>query len=119
MYLAVLAAVTAAMNSASVELSAVSDCVFDLQAIAPPEKANAHPVVDLRFRKSFACAASTNPVDFPWAIGSGHCLPSGCMAAGGSDFDSSESMLLARRANFIPQCLVARRHLATFFGQVW
>ena len=65
MCLAVLAAVTAAMNSASVELNAVGDCVFDLWTIAPPEKANAHPVVDLRFRKSSACAASTNPIDFP------------------------------------------------------
>ena len=54
MHLAVLAAVTAAMNSASVELSAVSDCVFDLWTVAPPEKANAHPVVDLRFRRSLA-----------------------------------------------------------------
>ena len=119
MCLAVLAAATAAMNSASVELNAVSDCVFDLWTVAPPEKVNAHPVVDLRFRKSSACAASTNPIDFPWAIGSGCCLSSNCMAAGGSDFDSSESMLLARRANFIPQCLVVRRYLATFFGQVW
>ena len=65
MHLAVLAAVTAAMNSASVELNAVSDCVFDLQTIAPPEKVNTCPVVDLRFRKSSACAASTNPIDFP------------------------------------------------------
>ena len=65
MCLAVLAAVTAAMNSASVELNAVSDCVFDLQTIAPPEKVNTCPVVDLRFRKSLAHAASTNPVNFP------------------------------------------------------
>ena len=65
MCLAVLAAVTAAMNSASVELNAVSDCVFDLQTVAPPEKANAHPVVDLRFCKSLAYAASTNPINFP------------------------------------------------------
>ena len=65
MCLAVLAAVTAAMNSASVELNAVSDCVFDLQTVAPPEKANTHPVVDLRFRKSLAHAASTNPIGFP------------------------------------------------------
>ena len=49
MNLAVLAAVTAAINSASVELSAVMDCAFDLYTIAPPEYVNAKPVVDRLF----------------------------------------------------------------------
>ena len=49
MCFAVFAAVTAAMNSASVEPSAVDDCVFDLQTVAPPECANTCPVVDLLF----------------------------------------------------------------------
>ena len=71
MYLAVLAAVTAAMNSASVELSAVSDYVFDLYTTAPPEYVNTYPVVDLRFARSFAYAASTNPINFPCSIRSG------------------------------------------------
>ena len=96
MYLAVLAAVTAAMNSASVELNAVGDCVFDLQTVAPPEKVNAHPVVDLRFRKLLAHAALTNPIDFPCAIDSGHCLSSDCTVSGGPDFDSSVSSLWDR-----------------------
>ena len=49
MHFAVLAAVTAAMNSASVKLSAADDCVFDLQTVAPPECVNACPVVDRLF----------------------------------------------------------------------
>ena len=69
MYLAVFAAVTAAMNSASVELRAVSDCVFDLYTTAPPEYVNAYPVVDLLFVRSLAYAASTKPISFPAVIG--------------------------------------------------
>ena len=49
MCFAVFAAVTAVTNSASVEPSAVDDCVFDLQTVAPPECANTCPVVDLLF----------------------------------------------------------------------
>ena len=37
---AVFEAVTAAVNSASVELSAASDCVLDLQTVGPPECVN-------------------------------------------------------------------------------
>ena len=71
MYFAVFAAVTAAMNSASVELRAVSDCVFDLYTTAPPEYVKTYPVVDLRLERLFAYAASTNPTSFPAEIGSG------------------------------------------------
>ena len=53
MDLAVLAAVTAAMSSASVELRATMVCALDLYTMAPPENVNAYPVVDLLFLGSF------------------------------------------------------------------
>ena len=65
MCFAVFAAVTAAMNSASVELNAVGDWVFDQHTTAPPECVNTCPVVDLRFARSLAHAASTKPMIFP------------------------------------------------------
>ena len=55
MHFAVLAAVIAAVNSASVELSAINDCVLGLQTVAPPEWVNAQPVVDLLLLRSSAC----------------------------------------------------------------
>ena len=93
MCFAVLAAVIAAMNSASTKLSTANDCALDLQTIAPPEWANAHPVVDLLLLRSLAHAESTNPIGFSCAIGSGCCLSSGCMRSGGSDTDSSALLL--------------------------
>ena len=70
---AVLAAVAAAMSFASIKLSAVGDCVLDLQTVAPPEHVNAHPAVDLLFPlRSFADAALKNAIGFPCAMGSGH-----------------------------------------------
>ena len=89
MHFEVFAAVTAATNSASVEPSAVGDCVFDLQTIAPPKHAKTHPAVNLLFCGSFAHAASTNPISFPCVIESGCCLSRGCMRSSGSDFDNS------------------------------
>ena len=47
MYLTVFAAVTAAINSASVELRAVIDCDLEWYTIAPPEYVSANPAVDL------------------------------------------------------------------------
>ena len=92
MCFAVLAAVTAAINSASVEPSAVGDCVLDPWTIAPPECVNTHPVVDLLFWMSLEHAASTNPINFPCAIDSGCCLSSNCMRSGVLDSDSSALM---------------------------
>ena len=57
-----LPASKAAKNSDSVELQAVSDCVFDLQKTAPPQKVKTRPVVERRRQRSLACAASTNPI---------------------------------------------------------
>ena len=48
-----LAVETAAKNSASVKLSAVTFCVFNLYTTAPPVRQMANPVVDLCFRGLF------------------------------------------------------------------
>ena len=82
-YFAVFAAAMAAMNSASVELvaaqcehgkctghtthmvrhvAAVMVCILELYAMAAPDRMNAYLVVERRFRRSFAYAASTKPV---------------------------------------------------------
>jgi hypothetical protein len=53
-YRAVLAAETAASNSASVELVAVTNCVLDRYATAAIAKQNTYPVVERRLRKSLA-----------------------------------------------------------------
>ena len=120
MCFAVFAAITAAMNSASVELRAVSDCVFDLHTTAPPECVNACPVVDWRLARSFAHAASTNLIDFPCSICSG-CfgklsVPVRC--AGQSGTHSLLSWLSCGQACCVPQSFVALRYLATFFKHV-
>ncbi len=52
-------AVWAAINSASVELPAVTDWVFDLYTIAALQNVNTTPEIDLLFRKSIAWDAST------------------------------------------------------------
>ena len=53
-----LAVETAAKNSDSVELRAVTFCVFDRNTTAPPARQIANPVVDQRLRGSFPYAAS-------------------------------------------------------------
>ena len=57
--MAILEAECAAMDSVLVELPAVSDCVLDLYTIGPPMNVNNTPIVDCRFLRSLACAAST------------------------------------------------------------
>ena len=70
------------MNSASVELLAVRVCVFDLWAMAPPEKVNAKPAMDRLFPRSDPKLASTNPINLgadtstsnsPISFGGGAC----------------------------------------------
>ena len=58
----------AAINSASVELPAVNDCVLDLYTTAPPQKVKTKTVVDCLLPNSLAFAASTNPVRIGWLI---------------------------------------------------
>ena len=58
----------AAINSASVELPAVNDCVLDLYTTAPPQKVKTKPEVDRHLRNSLVCAASTKPVRTGWLI---------------------------------------------------
>ena len=115
MQLAVSAAVTAAMNSASVEPSAVSNCVLDPHTIAPPECANTHPVVGCLSLRLFAWAALTKPISLPCVTGSQCCSSNDCMTAGGPDVNNSAFLLQDGQANFVPQCFVAQRCPATFF----
>ena len=55
----ILAAETAAWNSASVELNAVCVCVLDQWTIAAPARTIAHPVVNFHFGLTLAEAALT------------------------------------------------------------
>jgi hypothetical protein len=57
--LTILAASTAAMNSASVELVATAGCSLDLKVMAPPARQKDSPVTDRRVRRSVACDALT------------------------------------------------------------
>ena len=59
---AAVAAVKAAMNSASVEPDAVTVWVLLSHAVAPPKKVNACPVIDLCFLSSEPQPASTKPI---------------------------------------------------------
>ena len=43
-----------------------SDCVLDLQTVAPPEQVKTQPVVDHFFAESFAQAASAKPMRDPF-----------------------------------------------------
>ena len=91
MHFAVSAAVTVAMNSASAELSAMSECVSDPHTVAPPECVSTHPGVNCHLPRSFAWAVSTKPISLSHAaIDSGCCLS---MTSGGSNFTDSVSWL--------------------------
>jgi hypothetical protein len=53
-YLAILAACTAAMNSASVELVETVDWILDLYAMGPPQNMKTRPVIDRQVMRSVA-----------------------------------------------------------------
>ncbi len=53
-YLAILAACTAAINSASVELVETVDWILDLYAMGPPQNMKTRPVIDRRVMRSEA-----------------------------------------------------------------
>ena len=68
------AAVTAAISSASVELSAAIDyCALDWHTIAPPQcvTVTAHPVADLLFVGLFPHAASTKHTSLAFTVSAG------------------------------------------------
>ena len=106
MCFAVLAPVTATMNSTLVELSVVSNCVLDPHTIAPPECVNACPVVDHLLLRLFAHAASMKPISLPCVMGSGCCLSNGCMTSGG--FDDSASLLQTVKQTSFPSALLLK-----------
>ena len=68
-----LAAVTAAISLASVELKAVIDCALDWYTMAPPQCVIAYPVVDLLLEGLFPYAASTKQITFASFVSDGYC----------------------------------------------
>ena len=72
MCFAFFAAVTAAINSALTELSAVMDCALDWCMMAPPPNVMAHPVVNLCFVGLLPQAASTKQISFESIVLDGH-----------------------------------------------
>ena len=119
MHFAFSAAVTAAINSASAELGAVTDCALDWHMMAPPPNVMACPVVDLRFVGLFPQAASAKHIGFDSAVSEG------CMGSVSSFVWISGVGMFGRlsiaplRWKMIPQCLVVRKHLAMDFEQWW
>jgi len=117
MNLTVLAAVTAAISSASVELKAVILCAFDLYTIAPPEYVRAKPVVDLLFVGLFPYAASTKHMSLGCAISSGYF---GRVIGDPGIFDLttlSSSFRGELRLKMIPQSLVDLKYFAICLTQ--
>ena len=65
------AAVTAAINSALVELEAVVDCAFNWHKTVPPPQVTACPVVDCLLVGSFPQAASTTQINLDLVVSDG------------------------------------------------
>ena len=114
-----LAAVTAAINSALVELSAVVDCALDWCMMAPPPNVMAHPVVNLHFVRLFPQAASAKQISLDLVVSDG------CMGIVSSFVWISGTGGFGRLSmvpvwwKMIPQCFVARECLAMDFKQWW
>ena len=110
-YRACFAAVTAARNSASLELVAVMDCVLERYEMAPPDSMNAYPVVDLRFRRSLACAASTKTCSLSRGTSGNSGRSLGNVSL--SWVRGGNVLSIPDRLYIIPQFLVRQRYFAT------
>jgi len=119
MNLMFLAAVTAAVSSASVELKAVMDWAFDWHKTVPPPQVTACPVVDRLLVGLFPCAASTKQIDLDSVVSEGHTGSDSSVVGVIGMGLSGESSLAPFLWKMIPQSLVVRRHLAMDFGQWW